>query len=156
MNELDFPIILAQIINISIIFLIFKKFVADHLNEKLSERKSHLKKLEEADSYYAKKIEEADKEKQELMKKAKVEANSFLSQSENIANRKAEEIIKKANKNVIYIIEWWKMEVEKERLKMLEKLRESAINLSLELNKKLFDQTCSTNSFVEKQVKKIK
>lgn len=156
MNDLDLSIIVAQIINISIIFLLFKKFIADHLNEKLSERKALLKKLEEADSYYVKKLEEADKEKQEILKKAKKDANSFLNQSEDIANKKAEDIIKKANKDVMYIIEWWKREVEKERLTMLEKLKESAINLSLELNKKLFDQTCSTNSFIEKQVEKVK
>gem|GEM_PF-3141538 len=39
---------------------------------------------------------------------------------------------------------------------MLEKVKQSAVDLSIKLNQKLFDESCSTKSFVDNQVKKIK
>lgn len=156
MNDIDLTVFFAQIINFSILFLIFKKFIADHLNDAIIERRKFLEKLEWADSYYKEKILEADNEKQDILKKAKDDARGIINQSENIATIKAEEIIQKANTRVLAIIDSGKREVEKERLTMLEKMKQNAVDLSIKLNQKLFDQSCSTNSFVEKQIEKIK
>jgi hypothetical protein len=42
--------------------------------------------------------------------------------------------------------------VEKDRVDMLEEIEESALNLSIKLNKKLFNNSCQNNSFINKQM----
>ncbi len=154
MFEIDPWLVVAQILNFLIMFFIFKKFVSDSMSDLVLERKKSLEKLLSADFYYDEKIKNAEKQRQEILDKARIESKEYVNQSQEIASIKSQELIQKANSDVMYILDSWKKEVEKERVDMLEEIEESALNLSLELNKKLFGNTCQNSSFVDKQIKK--
>ena len=152
MFEIDPWFVVAQILNFLIMFFIFKKFVSDGMNDLVEERRELLSKIGKADFYYDEKIKSAEEQKQNILNKARIESKQYIKQSQEIASIKAQELIKKANSEVMYILDSWKKEVEKERVDLMEEIEESALNLSIKLNKKLFGDTCQNKSFVDKQV----
>ncbi len=152
MFEIDLWFVVAQILNFLIMFFIFKKFVSDGMNDLVEERRELLDKISKADFYYDEKVKDAEIKKQEILKKAHIESKQYIEHTHEIASIKAQELIKKANNEVMYILDSWKKEVEKERVDMMEEIEESALDLSIKLNKKLFSNTCQNSSFVDKQV----
>ena len=152
MFEIDPWFVVAQILNFLIMFFIFKKFVSDGMNDLVQERRELLSKIGKADFYYDEKVKSAEEQKQNILNKARIESKQYINQSQEIASIKAQELIKKANSEVMYILDSWKKEVEKDRVDMLEEIEESALNLSIKLNKKLFNNSCQNNSFVNKQI----
>ncbi len=154
MFDIDFWLIIAQIINFLIIFFIFKKFVSDSMNDLVEDRKALLDKLERADSYYNEKKLEAEKQELDILNQAHSEAKKFMSQTEDIASKKAKDLIDKANKEVMYILDWWKRQVEKERLTMLETMKTKIFDLSLKLNQKIFNDDDLAKKFIEDNVEK--
>lgn len=152
MFEIDPWFVVAQILNFLIIFFIFKKFVSDGMNDLIEERRELLSKISKADFYYDEKVKSAESRKQEILKEAHIESKQYIEHTHEIALIKAQELIKKANSEVMYILDLWKKEVEKERVDMMEEIEESALDLSIKLNKKLFGNACQNSSFVDKQV----
>jgi F0F1-type ATP synthase membrane subunit b/b' len=86
-------------------FFIFKKFVSDGMNDLVQERKELLKKLNKADFYYDEKMKNTEKQRQEILDKARIESKQYINQSQEIASIKAQELIKKANSEVMYILD---------------------------------------------------
>lgn len=154
MFEIDLWIVVAQIINFSILFFIFKKFVSDSMVDLVEERKALLDKLYKADIYYDEKVKNANTRSEQIINDAHKSAKELLTQSEEIASEKTQKMLKKANTDVKYILESWRKELEKEKIEMFEEVKEDAIELSLKLNEKLFSWSCSNNSFIDKQVEK--
>lgn len=152
MFEIDPWFVVAQILNFLIMFFIFKKFVSDGMNDLVEERRELLSKIGKADFYYDEKVKSAEEQKQNILNKARIESKQYINQSQEIASIQAQELIKKANSEVMYILDSWKKEVEKDRVDMLEEIEESALNLSIKLNKKLFNNSCQNNSFINKQM----
>lgn len=154
MFEIDSWLVVAQIINFSILFFIFKKFVSDSMIDLVDERKTLLDRLYKADIYYDEKVKSADTKSEQIIQDAHNQAKQFFDQSKEITSQTIQNLIEKANVEVKYILESWKNKVEKERVEMLEELEEDAIDLSIKLNKKLFSNASSNKSFVDKQTKK--
>ncbi|MFA5917114.1 MAG: ATP synthase F0 subunit B [Candidatus Gracilibacteria bacterium] len=152
MFEIDPGFVVAQILNFLIMFFIFKKFVSDGMNDLVEERRELLSKIGKADFYYDEKVKSAEEQKQNILNKARIESKQYINQSQEIASIQAQELIKKANSEVMYILDSGKKEVEKDRVDMLEEIEESALNLSIKLNKKLFNNSCQNNSFINKQM----
>ena len=105
MLELNFFVILAQLINFGILYGIFKYFIADKLNERIKQRKRQLEKLDTAEEHYEQKIRLAETQKEELLIQARKTANDLRKESESLAKEKAAVIIKKANGDALAILE---------------------------------------------------
>lgn len=153
MFEIDLWIVVAQIINFSILFFIFKKFVSDSMVDLVEERKTLLDKLYKADIYYDEKVKNANTRSEQIINDAHKSAKELLTQSEEIASEKTQKMLKKANTDVKYILDSGRKELEKEKIEMFEEVKEDAIELSLKLNEKLFAWECSNTSFIDKQIK---
>ena len=154
MFEIDSWLVVAQIINFSILFFIFKKFVSDSMIDLVEERKKLLDKLYKADSIYDEKVKSAEIKSEQIIQDAHNNAKQFYEQSKEITSQTVQSLIEKANNEVKYILESRKKELEKERVDMLDELEDDAIELSLKLNEKLFSKASSNQSFVDKQIKK--
>lgn len=154
MFEIDSWLVVAQIINFSILFFIFKKFVSDSMIDLVEERKKLLDKLYKADSIYDEKVKSAEIKSEQIIQDAHNNAKQFYEQSKEITSQTVQSLIEKANNEVKYILESGKKELEKERVDMLDELEDDAIELSLKLNEKLFSKASSNQSFVDKQIKK--
>lgn len=151
MFEIDYWILIAQIFNFLILFLVFKLFISDSMDELVEERKSLLDKLDKADLLYQNKIKEAEDKSKLIIETAHNEARSFTEQNERITANKTQELLDQANREVLYIVDKWKNEVEKERLVMLEEIKNDAVDLSLKLNEKLFSKVSFNESFIDNQ-----
>lgn len=154
MFEIDLWIVVAQIINFSILFFIFKKFVSESMVDLVEERKGLLDKLYKADIYYDTKVKEASQKSEQIIQEAHINAKEYQNQTEQIASEKARTLLKKANKDVLYILDSWRKEIEKEKIEMFQEIKEDALELSMKLNEKLFNWECSNKSFIDKQIKK--
>jgi len=156
MLEIDIYILLAQIVNFGILFYIFKKFIADKLNAGLVERQKQLEKLKTAEAHYEQKMSLAAQQKQEMIDAARETSAALMKETEIISKEKAQIIIEKANKRSDGILEWWRREIEKERLSMLSQMKNHIMDISLRLNEKMFDSESSNKEFLEKELENIK
>ena len=98
MDNIDFMIILAQIVNFLILFLIFKKFIADPMNKIISERRSLLAKLASADAEYAKILEKAKSEQSDILIQARKDAEKLMRDMEELSKIKGHDIVESAEK----------------------------------------------------------
>ena len=153
MFEIDYWILVAQIINFLILFFIFKKFISDNLEDLIIKRKANLEKINKADFYYDEKIKEAKILKEKILSEAHNEADFRYAEIEKLANLKAKKLIDKANKDIKNILESWKIEIENERLEMLKWIKNNVLDLSIELNKKLFLNRNLNQKLIEEQLK---
>ena len=156
MENLDFGIIIAQVINLCILFYMFKKFIADRLNIIIGERRALIKKLDEADERYAQRIADANAEEEKILSGARANANDMMIDAKTLADQKAKLIMQKAKSDIDAIMEWGRREIEKERLTMLQNMKWKIIDLSLKLNEKMFDDEKASKDFMEKEIKQIK
>ncbi|MDD3303104.1 MAG: hypothetical protein PHN31_06125, partial [Candidatus Gracilibacteria bacterium] len=105
MFEIDYGILIAQIFNFLILFLVFKLFISDSMDELVEERKSLLDKLDKADLLYQNKIKEAEDKSKLIIETAHNEARSFTEQNERITANKTQELLDQANREVLYIVD---------------------------------------------------
>lgn len=155
MENINIALIIAQLINIAILFYLFKKFVADRLSSSIEVKKKLIKKLDYAEKKYKVIIDNAYIERDKIVKEAKSWRNKLFQDMENVALNKSNEIISKAEKKADLIVEWWRREVEKERLTMLSQMKGKIIELSLKLNQKLFKNERSDKDFMNKELEKL-
>ena len=155
MENIDLGIIIAQIINLSILFYMFKRFIADRLNVMIKDRRALIKKLDEADALYEERLAAAKSEEESILSGARADANDIMISAKELADQKARIIMQKAKSDVNAIMEWGRREIEKERLTMLQNMKWKIIDLSLKLNEKIFDDEKASKDFMEKEMKQI-
>ena len=154
--QIDIFILLAQIINFGILFYVFHTFIAKKLNARLQERREQLEKLKTAEEHYHQKMSLAKQQKEALLDEARQTTSALMKESEIIAKEKAQKIIAKANLATKAILEWARRESEKERLTMLENVKEHIIDVSLKLNEKMFWGKKVNRDFLEKELERMK
>ena len=98
MENINIALIIAQLINIAILFYLFKKFVADRLSSSIEVKKKLIKKLDYAEKKYKVIIDNAYIERDKIVKEAKSWRNKLFQDMENVALNKSNEIISKAEK----------------------------------------------------------
>lgn len=156
MIQIDFFVLLAQILNFAILYAIFKFFIADKLNTALEERKLQLEKLKNADAFYQSQVELAKQYKQELLTQAQQTNKELRAQSEQVAKKRAQEIIVQAKSRALSVLDGGKRELEKERKSMLKQVKSHIIDTSLRLNEKMFQSKNVNREFLEKEFEKLR
>ncbi len=156
MLQIDFFVLLAQIVNFCILGYVFKVFIADTLHQKLEQRKQQLKTLALAQQEYDSRVALAQQHKQELLKQAQQTTMILREQSEKIAQEKAQKIIAKAKLDARRVLDGGKRELEKEKKYMLAHVKNHIINTSLKLNEKIFHSWQTNKEFLEKELENIK
>jgi F-type H+-transporting ATPase subunit b len=137
MDNIDVSLIIAQLINFLLLFFLFKRFVAMHLNKMIEERNTTIEKVENFEVYYGKRMLELKEKEDIMMQDAKNSAQKLLSQAEAISREKALDIREKAEHDVEMILESGKRQVEKERFQMIENSRQYILGLAFKINEKL-------------------
>ena len=156
MEDLKIWLIIAQIINFSVLFFIFKYFLWDKIVKAIEERKLKLAKIAKIDSKIKEKLEESKKEAKKILKNAREESEEIIWEAEKIAKNKRASILEKAEQEAKWIIESGVVEVEKEKLSMLADVKSNIIDLVLRFNKKLFWSEKISSEFVEKEIELMK
>ena len=141
MIQVDIFVVLAQVLNILILFGVFYYFFGKKFSQAVETRKKQLKKLEKAQEHYNELLELAESQKQAMLEEAQKTSRSLMTESERIAQAKAEALMKEANARVFAIIEGGQKQIEKERRSMLAQMKSHILDVSLRLNQKMFGST---------------
>lgn len=156
MDDLSLGVIIAQIINFWIVFFIFYYFLWKKIVEIIEERRAQLENLDNSDSVVQEKIETAEKEAAKLLEKTRQEALAVQKNADEISKKDTLKKLQEAEDKANSIVEIAKREVEKERLSMLDSMRQKVLDISLNINSKVFDKKDSNKEFITKEVNSIK
>jgi F-type H+-transporting ATPase subunit b len=155
MENIDISLIIAQLINFLILFFLFKRYVAVYLNKMIESRNATVEKVQNFETYYEKRIEELKEKELSMTQEAKKQANDLLVQAESISQKKAQDILEKANQEVKMILEGWKRQIEKEKFQMIEDSRAYILWLAFKINQKLLWTKVISKELIEEELKKM-
>lgn len=156
MEDLKIWLILAQLINFTVLFLIFKYFLWDRLVKSIRERKKKLKDISEIEAKIKEKLEKAKKKEDKIIEDAVKRSNDIIAEAEFIAKNKRNKLLKEAEEESKSIINSGRSEIEKEKLSMLSEVKSNIVDLVLRFNKKLFWSEKVSSEFVEKEIELMK
>ena len=153
MGDISITIILAQVANFLILFLIFKKFIADPMNQIIVDRRALLAKLDSAEADYAAILEKAQSEQADILMQARKDAEKLMRDMEEVSKLKRDEILKKAEKRAKGILNSGKRDLEKEKILMIGEMKDKILDLTLKLNEKILDKAGAKNkAFIKKEL----
>jgi len=156
MDSINSTLVLAQLANFGILFLLFKRCIADRLIATIQQRRELQARLEAAAENYEKNMAQAEADKQSILEQARKQAKNMMIEIEALANQKSVDIILAAEKRAELELQWARRQLEKERISMLAQMKSKIIDISLRLNEKLFDNPKWGKEFMEKEMKNIK
>ena len=138
--ELQLGKVIATIINFIILLLILKKFFWSKIEILIDERQKFiLNKINEAKE----KEEQAEKmiiEKEVALKEARIEGKKITEKRKNQADKIYDEIINEAKNSAKIIEEKSRLELEREKLKAMEEIKEKSGDLAITLSKKIVEK----------------
>jgi len=155
MENLDLMIVLAQVANFLILFLLFKKFIADKLIASILTRRELIAKLDNAQEEYRKTLEKAYLEKEDILKQARASANLLSKDLIDLAKKRELEMMAIAEKRADMIIQAGGRQIEKDRLEMIEWVKWYILDLTLKLNSKLFKDEKIDRKFMQSELSKL-
>lgn len=156
--HLDGKILIAQIINFSIVFFLFYKLAYRPLLAKMNERTSKIEKGLKDAVQSAKLLEESDKEREERILIAKKEAGEILEKARLLAEKNRKGLAEKAQTESRKIIEEAKLQISGEKEKAIGAIRKEMAGLIEEgLLKILGEKALQENDkvLIEKSVGEI-
>lgn len=153
MEDIKLGIIIAQLINFGILFWIFKHFLWDKIVAVIEERRKKLDALDNSDSVVKEKLEEAENEAKQIVENSRAEALKIQQNAEELAKKDTMIKLEMAENKANSIVEAATRELEKERLSMLNVMKDKVLDLSLKINSKVFENKDSNKEFIAKEVK---
>lgn len=138
--EVDFGVLIGQIINFAILFFVLSYFVHKPFLNLLKKRREVIeegvRKAEEAD----KKLLDIEKMKDAVAKQSDSERKDILVRSESEAKNRAEVIIKSAETDRLAILEKAQKDSEALKEKSKEKTKEEIVNNAFDLAEKILKE----------------
>lgn len=131
-------VLVVQIINVAILFYIFKKLFGDTLIEEIAKRREMTLKLEQADKEYALLIAEANAKKDAILTEALAHKKSLVAEAEGIAQQKKEEMLSKAATEAKILLDKAARDAEAQKQDMVKGFEQGVKRSALLMVKKLF------------------
>lgn len=156
MDDLNLAVILAQFINFWIVFFIFYYFLGKTIVKTIEERRTQIENLDNSDDLVKAKIEQAEKEANELLDEARSKALEMQKNADDLSRKDTAKKLKEAEEKAQGIMDSARRDVEKERLSMIDAMKEKVLDLSLKINSKVFDNKDNNKDFISKEVNSIK
>ena len=132
---IDWKLLIAQVINFFILFLILKKFVYKPILGIMQKRREDIEKGIEFNKSADLRLQSADAEKAETLKLAKEKALGIVTEAESTANARREEMLKEAGIKRDSVIADARVIIDEHKNKMLEGVYSNAegfLRLALE------------------------
>ena len=155
MDELKIWIIVAQIINFSVLLFVFKYFLWDKIVKIIEERKIKLKEIELSEETVKNKLKEADLESNKILEEARLKVSQMESDSQALIARNKINLMSSAKEEADSIISAAEKEVEKGKISMLNLMKEKIVSVSLKINERLFNDKKINNDFIDKEMKDL-
>ena len=156
MDDLNVAVIIAQFINFWIIFFIFYHFLGKTIVKTIEDRRKQLESLDNSDDVVREKIEEAELEAKKIVEGSRAEALAIQNNAEELSKNDTKQKLEAAESKADAIVEAAERGIEKERLGMLDMMRDKVLDLSLKINSKVFENKDNNKEFIQKEVNSVK
>ncbi|MBT3729590.1 ATP synthase F0 subunit B [bacterium] len=137
-------------------FFIFYYFLGDTIIKTIEERRSKLENLDNSDDVVREKIEAAEKEAEVIIEGSRNKALEMQKNADEISKKDTIKKIQDAEEKAQGIMDSARRDVEKERLGMLNEMKNKVLDLSLKINSKVFNNKDNNKEFINKEVNSIK
>lgn len=138
--EINFSIIIATIINFILLLAVLKHFFFDKVKNIITEREENItNQLDDAEDELLK-ARRLVVENEKILNNAKNEAKKIIEQEKYKAEKIYQEIVNDAQGEAKVILERAKVEIQREKEKVEYQLKQQAIDLALELSKKVIEK----------------
>lgn len=157
--HLDIKLLIAQLINFTIVLVVLYKLVYRPLLKTMNERTAKIEKGLEDAQKSAEQLEQAEKTRDDKIKEAKKEAKEILEKMRGLAEKNKEEMIRKAEKEANGIVKSAKEEIESEKKKTIKEVRQEIGELvGVALEKVLDDKQSGKvdEKIIEQAIKDIR
>ena len=127
--HIEVNLLLAQMINFTIVLLVLYKFAYKPILKTLNDRTKKIEKGLKDSAEASQKLEEMTEKEKEVLVNAKKEAQEIIKKSENEAMKNAESIIANAKEQNTKMIEEAKAVIENEKERMLSEIKSEVADL---------------------------
>lgn len=152
-------LLLAQIVNFTILLFILKRFLYKPIMKVLEERKHKIETSMNQANEIQRKLEETESSQREIIGKAESAASNIIEEAKEAARKLQEEIMLETNKKVEESITKNKEILKLEREKMVFEVKSDMANLVAETTKKVLGRTLSgkdNEELVKKSLENLK
>ena len=136
--------ILVSLLNLVILFFLFKKFLFKPVKKMVAEREAAVNSKYEAAKEAETKAKENEEKWNETLKEAGVKADGIIKNATDIAKSRAEGIIRDADIKADGIVEAAKKEAELERLKATDGIKREIVDVSAAIAEKMLEREVNT------------
>lgn len=153
--HIDYKIIIAQIFNFGIVFVVLYIYALKPLSKLMKERSEKIEKgINDAKSN-AEILTNTKAEYEEVLAKARKEADKIFQDGKKEAESKKTLMLEKAKEEVAIMIEGGKKNLENEKLKIIGEAKEEIASISIKIAEKILSSKID-GSFDEKTMKELK
>ena len=152
--HIDWKILIAQVINFGVIFLVLYLFALKPIKKIMTERTATIEKGINDAKHNAEIIASTKKEYEEVIAKAKGEAHELFQEGKKEAEAKKVEMLAKAQSEVEAMVESGKKNLENEKAKMVEEAKAEIVSLVVAATEKVL-QDKGDAEITEKSIKKV-
>ena len=152
--HVDFKIIIAQIFNFGIVFIVLYIYALKPLSKLMKERSEKIAKgIDDAKSN-AEILNNTKAEYEKALTKARKEADKIFQEGKKEAERKKVLMLEKAKNEVATMVENGKKNLENEKIKMVAEAKEEITFLSVKIAEKILGKNID-GYFDEKTIKEL-
>ena len=153
--HIDIKLILAQMVNFTIVLLVLYKFAYKPILKILNDRTEKIDKgLKDAENA-ARKMEEMTEKEKEILGEAKKEAQKIITEAEKVGTKNKEEIIIESNKQAEKILVDAEKKIESEKTKMFTEVKAEVADLIVAATGKIINEKLDTRKdkeLIEKSI----
>lgn len=153
--HIDLKIIVAQIFNFGIVFVVLYIYALKPLSKLMKERSEKIEKGISDAKINAEILNNTKAEYEEVLVKARNEAHKIWEVGKKEAEEKKVLMLEKTKEDVALMIENGKKNLENEKIKMVNEAREEITAISIKIAEKILGSKIDGN-FDEKTIKELK
>ena len=144
--HIDWKIIIAQMINFGVVFVVLYIFALKPLSKLMVERSEKIDKGIDDAKTNAATLLKTKAEYDEMLSKAQAEANKIFQEGKKEAENKKALMLEDAKKEVAGVIENGKKTLEAEKVKMVEDAKKEIVSLAMIATEKLINSKQDLNN----------
>lgn len=156
MENISLWVILAQLVNFAVIFFLFKHFLGKKIVAWIMERRELIKSLKDSKDVAKKTLDEAEAQAKKTIEDAKLKASEIQNSALELSKKQSEAKLQEAEAKAKNILDGALRDIEKERLGMVESLKDKLLDISLKVNAKILHNEESNKEFIKNEINWVK
>lgn len=144
--HIDWKIIIAQVINFGVVFVVLYIYALKPLSKLMAERSEKIAKGIDDAKKNSELLEKSHEEYEEALSRARAEANKIFQEGKKEAETKKVAMLEEAKKEVAATLENGKKILEAEKAKMIGDARNEIISLAMQATEKLMKSKQDINN----------